>query len=57
MDRKATKNLRKLEAKLNVELKQVLDLEELLWKQILRSDWMEHGDRNTKYFHSRVVAR
>lgn len=56
-DRKATKNLQKLAAKLNIELEQVLDLEALLWKQRSRSDWMELGNRNTKYFHSRAAAR
>lgn len=57
MDRKPTKNLRKLEVKLNCDLERVLDLEEMLWKQRSRSDWMENGDRNTRYFHRCADAR
>ncbi|KAL4312561.1 hypothetical protein GQ457_01G003990 [Hibiscus cannabinus] len=39
------------------ELESLLDYEEQLWKQKSRLDWINLGDRNTKYFHSKAIAR
>ncbi|KAH1074240.1 hypothetical protein J1N35_026568 [Gossypium stocksii] len=39
------------------ELKSVLNHEELLWRQKARCDWLQLGDRNTSFFHSRTLQR
>lgn len=35
----------------------MLKQEKILWFQKSRMAWLMNGDRNTKYFHSRVKAR
>ncbi|KAL4281986.1 hypothetical protein GQ457_03G013250 [Hibiscus cannabinus] len=40
-----------------IDLENLLDQEELLWKQKSRFDWINHGDRNTSYFHRRAICR
>ncbi|KAL4352071.1 hypothetical protein GQ457_06G018000 [Hibiscus cannabinus] len=57
LDQRRTRNLLKLEKKLLTELEVLLDLEEQLWKQKARMDWIHFGDRNTHYFHSKAIAR
>ena len=32
------------------ELEELLDREELMWAQKARTNWILHGDRNTRYF-------
>ncbi|GMI86879.1 hypothetical protein HRI_002357200 [Hibiscus trionum] len=49
--------LKNLEGELLVQLEHLLDEEELLWRQKSRSDWISMGDRNTRYFHRRAIAR
>ncbi|KAK5832535.1 hypothetical protein PVK06_016337 [Gossypium arboreum] len=39
------------------ELENILDHEDLLWRQKARCDWMQLGDRNTNFFHSRTIKR
>ncbi|KAH1096999.1 hypothetical protein J1N35_013920 [Gossypium stocksii] len=39
------------------ELEEVLNHEELLWKQKSRCDWLKLGDKNSKFFHSRTMHR
>lgn len=46
-----------LEKEMREELEVVLDNEELLWKQKSRNDWLEFGDKNSRYFHSQVHKR
>ncbi|KAL4353703.1 hypothetical protein GQ457_06G025370 [Hibiscus cannabinus] len=57
LDQKRTKGLLKLEQKLLTELESVLDHEEQLWKQKARMDWIQFGDRNTRYFHAKAISR
>lgn len=49
-------NLRKRKLDVKQELKDILKHEEILWFQKSRSTWLGHGDRNTKYFHSRTLS-
>ncbi|KAA3479930.1 Retrovirus-related Pol polyprotein LINE-1 [Gossypium australe] len=39
------------------ELENILHHEEILWKQKLRCEWLNLGDRNTSYFHKLTVQR
>ncbi|KAL4297544.1 hypothetical protein GQ457_12G009380 [Hibiscus cannabinus] len=55
LDRGRNAFLSHLESSLQLELEQLLDQEELLWKQKSRSDWISFGDRNTAYFHKRAT--
>ncbi|XP_012453509.1 uncharacterized protein LOC105775544 [Gossypium raimondii] len=45
------------ELEIRDELENVLDHEDLLWRQKARCDWLQLGDRNTKFFHSRTMRR
>ncbi|KAK8625819.1 hypothetical protein V6N13_056976 [Hibiscus sabdariffa] len=46
-----------LEDDLLIELENLLDQEEVLCDQKSHSNWISHGDRNTRYFHRRAIAR
>ncbi|XP_059441954.1 uncharacterized protein LOC132174292 [Corylus avellana] len=39
-------------ARLKQELQLLLDQEDLKWKQRVKTDWLKHGDRNTKFHHA-----
>lgn len=39
------------------EMKNMLEHEDLLWKQKARCDWLQLGDCNTKFYHSRTIRR
>ncbi|XP_021623881.1 uncharacterized protein LOC110623265 [Manihot esculenta] len=52
-----TTNLITTEIDLRVELEEILDYEELLWKLKSRDDWISLGDHNTKYYHNKTLAR
>lgn len=57
LERFRSKNVLKIEKVLRVELEGILDMEESLWQQKVRSDWLTLGDRNTKYFHCKANSR
>ena len=43
--------------RLKKEISKLLVREELMWKQRSRSLWLQEGDNNTRYFHSRASHR
>ncbi|KAA3481478.1 Retrovirus-related Pol polyprotein LINE-1 [Gossypium australe] len=45
------------EREIRDELENVLEHEDLLWRQKARCDWLQFGDRNTNFFHSRTIKR
>ncbi|GMI81045.1 hypothetical protein HRI_001773800 [Hibiscus trionum] len=49
--------LENLELDLKKELSEVLNLEESLWHQKARTQWIEKGDRNTVFFHAATMVR
>ncbi|KAA3475693.1 Retrovirus-related Pol polyprotein LINE-1 [Gossypium australe] len=57
MDQSSSSRLVNLEMEVRDELENVLNHEELLWRQKARCDWLQFGDRNTKFFHSRTMQR
>ncbi|XP_058756323.1 uncharacterized protein LOC131629558 [Vicia villosa] len=49
--------MRKLEKQLQKELSEILNKEEMMWFQRSRTMWLADGDRNTKYYHMKTLAR
>ncbi|KAH1056596.1 hypothetical protein J1N35_034661 [Gossypium stocksii] len=50
-------HLNQVDLALRQELESVLYQEELLWKQKVMCDWLKFGDRNIKFFHTRMLQR
>lgn len=46
-----------MELDLTVKLEVILKLEENLWHHNLWKEWLELGDKKTKYFHNSVIRR
>nr|POF21903.1 putative ribonuclease h protein [Quercus suber] len=42
---------------LREEIAKLMVLEECMWNQRAKSDWLRHGDQNSKYFHCRATER
>ncbi|TYJ04417.1 hypothetical protein E1A91_A12G090900v1, partial [Gossypium mustelinum] len=57
MDCSSSSRMVDLEMEVRNELENVLNHEELLWRQKARCDWLQFGDCNTKYFHSHTMKR
>lgn len=55
--RKVTESLLKLEAKLKIELVEILLQEELLWQRKYRINWLNSGDSNPKFFRASTLVR
>lgn len=49
--------MKKLEKNLQSELNDILNKEEMMWFQRSRTMWLWDGDRNTKYYHMKTLAR
>ncbi|KAK6163630.1 hypothetical protein DH2020_000494 [Rehmannia glutinosa] len=45
------------EIRLRTELEDLLDKEELLWRQRGKAQWIHKGDKNTTFFHAHATAR
>ena len=39
------------------DIKKLMDLEECMWNQRSKVDWLKHGDLNMKYVHCRAIER
>ena len=42
---------------MNNKMSELLYQEEMMWLQRSRIDWLKEGDRNTQFFHRKVVWR
>src|ERR1044072_3440035 len=54
---RADAGLEKLQKNLWKEYNEVIVQEELLWAQISRCQWLQFGDRNSKFFRTATLIR
>jgi hypothetical protein len=40
-----------------VEINDLIELEDLKWRQRSKQNWLKHGDKNSKFFHACVNHR
>ncbi|KAA3482563.1 LINE-type retrotransposon LIb DNA [Gossypium australe] len=57
LERSSTTYLIKKNEEIRNDLENILEHEDLLWRQKARCDWLKLGDRNTNFFHSRTIKR
>ncbi|GMJ08752.1 hypothetical protein HRI_004544400 [Hibiscus trionum] len=57
LGRRHSTTLSDLENSLKQELDDILAMEESLWRQKSRCDWIRDGDRNTSYYHAIANGR
>ena len=57
VDQQPSNELLEEETLLLKELDVVLEQEEVIWFQKSREKWIDHGDRNTSFFHTSTVIR
>ena len=57
LERSFNPYLADLELKLNRELSNILNQEEMMWYQKSRTKWINEGDRNTNYYHTKTIIR
>lgn len=53
----ANKSLQKMENKLIVDFNEILKLEEIHWHQKSKVQWLQQGERNTKFFHATTISK
>jgi hypothetical protein len=57
LQNRADPTLVEIEVGLNKELYDLLEQEDLKWKQRAKENWLRFGDRNTKYIHACATQR
>ncbi|WCJ29319.1 hypothetical protein M5689_010963 [Euphorbia peplus] len=50
-------NCKEEETSVAKKLNEMLDREEVMWKQRAKSEWLESGDRNIAFFHAKAKTR
>lgn len=43
------------EGRLQLELDELLEIEEIIWRDKVKGKWLEEGDANTRFFHLSTI--